>query len=241
MREALGAALPFAGVGCAIDRDILGRIAQARGGDPFDETSLSEDYELGLTVGAMGGRTMLIRQRDDAGELIAVRAFFPAQLDAAVRQKARWMTGIALAGWDRIGWARAGGVGEHWMRMRDRRAALAIPVLAIGYFALVAWGVSLAGHLITRTALPAPEGAMAWLLGVNAVLFSWRLAMRMSFTGAAYGWGQALLALPRVFASNLVALLAARRALGIYWPMLRGEQPRWDKTEHRFPKREAMP
>ena len=239
VREALGAALPFAGVGCAIDRALLGRIAEARGGLPFDESSLTEDYELGLTVAAMGGRTKLARHRDAHGHLVAVRSYFPSALPAAVRQKARWMTGIALAGWDRTGWARRGSIGEHWMRMRDRRATLAIPVLAIAYLALLAWGLSLGAHLIAGTPLPAPQGALRWLLAANGALLAWRIATRALFTGSAYGRNQALLSIPRLLVANLVALLAARRALAIYLPTLRGKLPVWDKTAHHFPDSEG--
>lgn len=240
VRQALGAALPFAGVGCAISRAMLGRIAAARGGLPFDETSLTEDYELGLTVAAQGGRGCFVRRRDARGELIATRAYFPATLTGAVRQKSRWLTGIALAGWDRTGWASGRGLGENWMRMRDRRATLAIPVLAIAYVALLAWGASLVLHWVVDQPMPAPDRVMAWVLGVNALLLGWRLALRMAFTGRAYGVRQALLSLPRVFVANLIALLAARRALATYWPTLRGERPRWDKTDHRFPE-EVVP
>ena len=239
VRETLGAALPFAGVGCAIDRALLGRIAEARGGLPFDESSLTEDYELGLTVAAMGGRTKLARHRDAAGRLVAVRSYFPSALPAAVRQKARWMTGIALAGWDRTGWARKGSIGEHWMRMRDRRATLAIPVLAIAYLALIAWGLSLAAHLATGTPVPMPQGAPHWLLAANGALLMWRIAIRASFTGAAYGRIEAMLSVPRLLVANLVALLAARRALAIYLPTLRGQRPVWDKTAHHFPDPES--
>lgn len=38
--------MPLAGTGCAIAPDVLAMIAQARGGDPFDASSLTEDYEL---------------------------------------------------------------------------------------------------------------------------------------------------------------------------------------------------
>ncbi len=237
VRQALGAALPFAGVGCAISRTMIGRIADLRGGAPFDETSLTEDYELGLTVGELGGRTAFVRVRDASGALVAVRAYFPGTLGAAVRQKARWMTGIALAGWDRVGWARGGSIGEHWMRMRDRRATLAIPVLGVAYFALVAWGAAMLGHVLIARPWPVPDATMRWVLLANAVLLGWRLVMRMAFTGAAYGPVQAMLAIPRLFVANLIALLAARRALTLYWPTLRGQQPRWEKTAHHFPDR----
>lgn len=236
VREMLGAAIPFAGVGCAIRREMLGRIAESRGGQPFDAASLTEDYELGLTVAALGGRTRFVRAHDAAGALIAVRAYFPASLHAAVRQKARWLTGIALSGWDRVGWQRGGSLGEHWMRMRDRRATLAIPVLAIAYLALVAWGLSLVGHRLAGTPTPTPDWPVGWLLTINAGLLGWRVAMRVAFTGAAHGALQAALAVPRVLVANLIALLAARRAIAIYWPTLRGDPARWDKTAHHFPE-----
>ena len=56
VREALGAGIPSAGVGSAFSRDMLGAIADSRGGVPFDEDSLTEDYELGLRVNERGGR-----------------------------------------------------------------------------------------------------------------------------------------------------------------------------------------
>ena len=122
VRTAIGAGLPLAGTGCAIRATLLADVAARRSGDPFDAASLTEDYELGLNLARQGARGCFARVTDDAGVLVAVRAIFPGELAAAVRQKARWMTGIALAGWDRTGWARPSALGDHWMRLRDRRA-----------------------------------------------------------------------------------------------------------------------
>lgn len=236
VRQALGAPLPLAGVGCAIRRDMLGRIAAARGGAPFDAGSLTEDYELGLTIAAMGGRTRFARVPARSGEgLVAVRAYFPATLGAAVRQKARWMTGIALAGWDRTGWGRAGDLGDHWMRMRDRRATLAMPVLAIAYCALIVWGLSFATHAALGSPPVMPDLWVQRLLWANLALLVWRLAVRSAFVARAYGWREARWALPRMIVGNFIALLAARRALVLYLNMLRGDALRWDKTDHQFP------
>lgn len=235
VRQALGAGLPLAGVGCAVARPALQALAVARGGEPFDPVSITEDYELGLAVSALGGTGIVARIREyRGGPLVAVRAYFPATLDAAVRQKARWMLGIALAGWDRIGWGARGDWREHWMRMRDRRAPLAVLVLLAAYVALVTW--ALAGVLRWIDGSGAtPVLVPAWLLALNTALLGWRLAMRMVFTGWAYGWREALWSVPRAIVSNLISLLAARRAVTHYVAGLRGRALVWEKTVHHFP------
>lgn len=239
VRQALGAGLPLAGVGCAIRRDLLARIAAARGGAPFDATSLVEDYELGLGLRAFGGDCVLARVPESpGGRPIAVRAYFPETLHAAVRQKARWMTGIALLGWDRTGWGRPGDLGDHWMRVRDRRATLAMPVLAVAYCALVLWGAGLAGHGIAGTVMPAPSPQVHMLLAANATLLGWRLTIRAAFVTRAYGWRDGLLSVPRILVANYIALLAARRSVVMYARLLGGAAPRWDKTDHQFPSGE---
>lgn len=236
VRQALGAGMPLAGVGCAVRRDMLERIAGARRGAPFDESSLTEDYELGLTIGAMGGRTRFAQVPEaPGGRLVAVHAYFPVKIGAAVRQKGRWMTGIALAGWDRTGWGAPGKLGDHWMRMRDRRMIVEIPVLAIAYCALLLWALSTGGHAIGGSSAPAQTPAVRLLLTVNVGLLLWRFAMRAAFTGRAYGWRDALLSVPRLVVGNIVALIAARRAVFAYVRMLAGAAPQWDKTAHHFP------
>lgn len=236
VRQALGAGLPLAGVGCAIACDALAAVAVARGGDPFDGGSLTEDYELGLMLSQRGATGVVARIREGAGTpLVAVRAYFPATLETAVRQKTRWMIGIALAGWDRLGWGRVRHWSEHWMRMRDRRAPLAMLVLGVAYVALLGWGASNLAHWLAGTPLPHVGPATALLLRVNAAVLLWRIVARVAFTTRDYGWREGLWSLPRMLVGNLIALLAVRRALWRYAAMLRGAQVRWDKTAHVFP------
>lgn len=234
LRAAVGAGLPLSGVGCAIAVEVLDALAQTYGA-PFDETSLTEDYELGLRAGALGYSACFARIDDAAGELVAVRAFFPSTVAAAVRQKSRWMTGIALAGWDRIGWARPTHLADHWMRMRDRRAPLAVIVLAAAYLAAVGWGLSAVLHAVTGVAMPPLGPGVMAALSINAVLLVWRLAWRATSTGRAYGWREALWSVPRAVVGNMIAMFAAIRATGHYARMLAGAPPRWDKTTHVFP------
>ena len=232
VREAVGAAVPLAGVGCAIARKPLAQLAAMQEGKPFSGSSMTEDYEVGLRIGALGLKTMFVRLPARPGErgVVASRGHFPATLGAAVRQKARWLGGIALAGWDRLGWS--GGLGERWMRMRDRRGPLAALLLLAAYAAAFLWA-----QIWLAEALGAPVHAqfdplLVTLLTINGWLLAWRILMRACFTGYAYGFGEGLLSIPRLVVGNVIAMLAAARAVAIH---LGGGATRWDKTRHVFP------
>lgn len=242
VRTWIGAGMPLAGTGCAIAPAMLAAIAAARGGDPFDATSLTEDYELGLRIAELGGEGLFARIADGTrGGVVAVRAFFPADLVAAVRQKARWMTGIALIGWDRTGWARPMALGDHWWRLRDRRGPLAMLVLAAAYLGLFADAGAIVARWIVDMPVQPLAPALWWLFAINAMLLWWRLVVRMVFTGRAYGWREALWSLPRFVIGNFVALAAAPRALIRYVFVLRGRPAVWDKTKHHFPDLSLQP
>lgn len=232
VREAVGAAIPLAGVGCAIARRPLAQLAAMREGRPFAGASMTEDYELGLTVGALGLKTMFVRLPAEPGArgVVASRGHFPSTLGSAVRQKARWLGGIALSGWDRLGWS--GGIGERWMRMRDRRGPLAALLLFAGYGSALLWS-----QIWLAEALGAPiqaqlDSHLVQLLSVNGWLLAWRILMRASFTTYAYGIEEGLRSVPRLVVGNVIAMLAAARALAIH---AGGGATRWDKTRHVFP------
>ncbi len=234
VREALGAAVPSAGVGCAIARDALDRMAAAYG-TPFDPASLTEDYELGLRLGAMGRPATFVRVAAGPGRpSVATRGYFPSRIGAAVNQKARWMVGIALAGWDRLGWA--GGFTERWMRMRDRQSLLAAVLLLAAYGALLLWTALALVWLAGGPPPPSPSPGLALLLSINLGLLGWRLAMRAGFVTRAYGWREGLRSLPRVVVGNAIAMLAARRALMLYLMLRRTGAAPWNKTAHVFPR-----
>ena len=231
VREALGAAVPSAGVGCAIGRHALALAARRRDG-PFDPASLTEDYELGLRIGEAGGRGAFVtlRAADGAG-MVAVRACFPATLGAAIRQKSRWVAGIALAGWDRLGWQ--GGLAERWMRLRDRRAPLAAMVIAAAYVAFVLWLVAVYGAW--RAGVAAPVVLPTGLVYTNLALLTWRILVRAGFTAHVDGAALAALTPLHMLLGNIVAIGAAGRAVLMYLGMVRSGRVRWDKTAHVFP------
>lgn len=236
VREAIGAAVPLAGVGCAIERNRLGRIAIARNGEPFDANSLTEDYELGLGLGSEGSKIIFARMMDDDGCLVGTRACFPATFDASARQKSRWMMGIALAGWDRLGWR--GGVAEFWMRLRDRKAVLSALTLVAAYMCIilsvVLMGVERAGLFVA----PRSSATVHLLLLITLMLLCWRVMIRFILVRQMHGTQQAFLSIPRMIIANIISIVAARRACWAYLRLIFGGELRWDKTQHaHFPEK----
>lgn len=233
VRDAIGAGLPSAGVGCAIRRSQLARLAEQRGSEvPFSPDSLTEDYELGLSIAAMGGRTRFLRLRTEDGRLIATRAYFPADIAQAVRQKTRWLHGIAFQGWERLGWSWS--PGESWMRLRDRRGPMTALVLAIAYLLVLVAGGSLAASLLGWVPVPQLSPFLSALLWANLLSLLWRALFRFGFTAREYGFGEGLRALLRIPVCNIIAIMAGRRAFAAYVRTLGGAAPTWDKTHHPY-------
>ncbi len=230
VRDALGTGIPAAGVGCGFSRSMLAEMAFANGpgSGPFSDASLTEDYELGLKVAASGGRSRFLRVRGEDGQLIATRAYFPARLAQSVRQKSRWLHGIAFQGWDRLGWT--GSLAENWMRLRDRRGPLSALVLLTGYMLFVL-AVALTALDFAGYERPwEPTRLLLALLGINLAAFVWRAAMRFGFTAREYGAMEGLRAVVRIPLANIIAIMAGRRALFAYARTIGGGDPQWDKT-----------
>jgi adsorption protein B len=231
VRSALGVALPAAGVGCAFSRNTLETIAaDMPHSGPFSVDSLTEDYELGLKIRSAGGKSWFLRARGEDGRLVATRACFPPTLPQAVRQKARWIHGIAFQGWDRLGWS--GGPAERWMRLRDRRGPFAALVLFTGYLLLVLTSVLWIASAFAPEPSLKPGGVLQLMLWANLFSFVWRAAMRFVFTGREYGWVEGVRALLRLPQANIITIMAGRRAVSSYVKSLLGGGVRWDKTHH---------
>jgi len=244
VRDALGAAMPGAGVGCAIARTVLTDLARARKAElarsegvmrgrlagPFASECLTEDYELGWRIAHAGHSARFLRLRDGAGQLIATRSYFPASVDAAVRQKSRWVHGIAFQGWDRLGWG--GRAVDLWMAARDRRGPLVALVLFAAYLLVVIGGV-LGIARAAGLAAPVPQTPLlSGLLLVCLAGLAWRMVMRFVFTAREYGLAEGLLAVLRIPVANVIAIVAGRRAITAYALSLAGNTVRWEKTSH---------
>ncbi|PEQ14051.1 hypothetical protein B2G71_06520 [Novosphingobium sp. PC22D] len=242
VRDAIGAAIPAAGVGCGFAREAIADLARRRfqqGRDgPFEDDCLTEDYELGLTV-SRGRRARFVRRHDVYGELIATRAYFPPSLEASVRQKTRWIHGISLQGWDRLGWSL--NPIDIWMTLRDRNGPLTALVLAVAYVLLAieaVLGVARLAGWQDAVALPPLLRAM---IAISFASLAWRALWRFFFTAREYGIGEGLRAIVRIPVSNVITIIAARRALFAYVGTLFGRRLHWDKTLHAAHPANATP
>ncbi|MBU6191160.1 MAG: hypothetical protein KGR68_17720, partial [Betaproteobacteria bacterium] len=176
-------------------------------------------------------------------ELVCVREYFPSTLRAAVRQKARWVVGIALQGWRTWGWR--GDWTVRYLLMRDRKVLLMslVAIAAYGVFFLMAmhwaWNWMQTGRL-EAPALRDPGIWLPALLIANLALLGLRALQRAVCTGLLYGPVEALLSLPRMVWASVINILATLRALRLWLRHLATGQPiGWDKTVHQFP--DAVP
>ncbi|MDB5724356.1 MAG: hypothetical protein JWQ16_1110 [Novosphingobium sp.] len=236
VRNALGAAIPAAGVGCGFGRDILDALAALRRteGDsgPFAAECLTEDYELGWLIARIGGRSRFVRVRDADGELVATRSCFPSTITTAVRQKTRWIHGIAFQSWDRLGWSRR--PVDIWMALRDRRGPLTALVLTAAYTLLVIAAILAIARAAGAQSVVEPSPLMQAAVKLSVAALFWRIALRMLFTTREYGWVEGIRAVFRIPVANIIAIMASRRAIGAYLRTLRGHHVVWDKTAHQL-------
>jgi adsorption protein B len=116
--------------------------------------------------------------------------------------------------------------------MRDRRGPLAALLLVAAYLAAFLWSqLWLAGKLGAPIEARL-DPTLSILLVINGWLLAWRILMRAAFTTYAYGIGEGARSIPRLVVGNVIAILAAARAVSIH---IGGGAKRWDKTRHTFP------
>lgn len=243
VREWLSGSVPAAGVGCGFSRRALKAVATSREGAPFNIKSLTEDYDLALTMRHAGFSQIFVRfaitRNGDHRELVATREFFPNTFAAARRQKARWLLGIVFQSFADNGWR--GPWRLKYALFRDRKGGFTAFAAVGGYVVAATWSGFYIAHWLTsgRFAVPplaAYHSITWWLLILNAGLLLNRALHRACFTAALYGWRQGLASLPRQVWANVINCAAASRAIALYVRhRLSGQPLAWDKTEHAFP------
>ncbi len=244
VRQYLGGFLPSNGVGTGFERSALEHLAATRGGRIFDPQCLTEDYENGYCLHALGYPQIFVPLRFSSEGLLATREYFPRHWSAAVRQRSRWVAGIALQSWERHGW-RAPWKQIYWF-WRDRKGLVGS---LLSPFANLALLYGLAGWLA------AGRNVQAWDLGREMPLWAsaccgvtlWislvQLGVRMWLSSRIYGWRFAAAAPLRLPWGNLVNFMATvkavRQFLEARWQKRSLD---WVKTDHVYlPPGSAVP
>jgi adsorption protein B len=233
VRAAFGGFVPSCGVGTGYRRDALERLAEACSNRIFEPAALTEDYENGLQLHRLGCSQAFVPILRDpkSGEFMATREFFPATWGAALRQRTRWVTGIALQSWERLGWS--GTPGEVYWLWRDRKGLIGNPLSLLANFVFV-YGI--ATSMWTRTS-PAALRLAAVTLALQLI----RTAVRMGCVARIYGFVFALGVPVRAVYANALNSAATFGALARYTSArVRGVPLKWLKTEHAYPNRATL-
>ena len=257
VREALVGQVPSAGVGTCFSRRAITALLEMGDGVAFDTQSLTEDYDIGFRLKQLGMREIFVRfpvhdadQPTDPDQprrhgrsareasVICVREFFPDTLNAAVRQKSRWITGIVIQGFKTLRWTKSGVL--NYFLWRDRKGALT----NFASFLAMLLAMQLIAIWLYQRLVPDSYRFLSifqgdwWLyalLAANFVLMLNRIVQRMFFVTSYYGIVQGLMSLPRLLWGNLVNFLANWRAIAQALQAKDIRRMAWAKTDHDFP------
>jgi adsorption protein B len=243
VRPLLGGFIPSAGVGTGYRREALQKLAETSSNRVFEPEALTEDYENGLKLYRLGCSQAFVplsrshesspeRRSDiDGRNFVATREFFPKDFRGALRQRTRWVIGVALQGWQRYGWS--GRPGEMYWLWRDRKGLLANP-LSLASNVVFLYG--LATQMWMRVTPVA-----AHLVIMTMCLQTLRMGVRMTCCARVYGMVFALGVPVRAVCANVLNASATFLAIGTYAASrVRGRPLTWVKTEHAFPNRAAL-
>lgn len=260
VRETMAGVIPCAGTGAGYSRALMERVAADNAGQLFNVRSMTEDYDFGLRLARYNVQQIFVRyavkrtkpvktwfggvQERDVDEWVVIREYFPDTFRAAVKQKSRWIMGIALQGWASIGWT-GGLAGSYWL-YRDRKALLANQVTMLGNLlvplVLLIWLYQSLDPFEWRYPPLIEKGSTeAVLLYINLGFLVWRAAWRCYYVQKLYDAKQAALSLLRLPWANFINFMATWRALSLFTRYLvTGKQLAWEKTAHVYPTTEQL-
>jgi adsorption protein B len=249
--------IPSAGVGTGVSRRALEELAARHNNEPFSTKSVTEDYEFGIRVAQLqlegifakfrvvrteSVRRGIWRKREEireVRELVATREFFPDRMALAVRQKSRWILGIALQGWKNIGWPK--GFSRKYMLFRDRKSLATNLINVLGYTTLVYWSfVSLTRPGLSSSLLNQYHW-VAYVIVVDTILMFHRWLQRFVAVKSIADTKQAFLSIPRSVLLNFINFAATMVALKQFLSSeLSGKSVVWAKTSHAYPDTEQL-
>lgn len=263
VREAIHGLVPSAGVGTAFSVKAIETLIEINDGKPFATNSLTEDYETALKLRVRGLKQIFVSETIKCTalrkrfwffgtyvsyqkkEYIATRAFFPDSYRTAVRQKARWIFGIAIQQWLLSGWP--GGIATKYTLFHDRKSLVTHIVNVLGYILLIFWSIYtfITFYFPEYPTLQELFNTNRWvwyLIIIATIVMCSRLLQRFIACFRLYKFIPALLSIPRSVYGNIINMHALLRALKtlLFEQSLHVKGAAWDKTMHTFPGDAAM-
>lgn len=259
VRESLTGFVPGAGVASCYGRRIIKIMVEKNANEPFNTKTLTEDYDFSFRMKAWNAKQVFVtfpvqypvnRRRLFGGtrqELIegyiSTRELFPDKFVAAYRQRARWILGIALQGWQSQKWT-----GDLWTKYflwRDRKGLVTSLVTVLAYLLVVNFIAIYLIRVWEPTAIPIiwpkHEALLLAIMSINLFFLVNRIGHSIYFVTKLYGWEQGILSIPRLIINNLINFAATIRAWNMFINfLLTGEKAVWDKTDHVYPSQEQL-
>jgi adsorption protein B len=241
VRQMLGGFVASNGVGTGFSRKVLERLAAGNGNRIFEPASLAEDYQIGLRIHQLRCPQVFLNLGRGTHGLVATREYFPRNFRAALAQRTRWVTGIALQSWARFGWKVS--PRQYYWLWRDRKGLvgnlLTLLVNLLFLYGAAAWAFSLADG--TRWQAPELPAGLRWMAVLITALTLLQTGMRMWCCAHIFGWRFAVWSPLRAVWGN--GLNGAATVLALYRffsARLQGNPLAWAKTEHIYPSDAAL-
>jgi adsorption protein B len=235
VRDAVGAAIPSAGVGTCMTKKLIRHFLQTRDQVLMSGT-VTEDYILGVEAKRAGFKSAFAVVSKDVQEgldFVATRAFFPKTLRASIRQKTRWVYGINFEALHKLGWQ--GDPWDFYFFVRDRKGMITSflpPISAALLFLMLFSYVDVADMSDETGSLVL---ACMW---INLFSLINRYVVRVLAGAQVYGtwdWIGIAMRWPVALYINMAAVFCA-------WQTYLGESRfatrpiAWSKTEHEIPE-----
>ncbi len=236
LRSNMKQAVPSAGTGTALSRQLALTLMDQQHGSLLKEDTLTEDYHIGNAAHILGFRSLLLcyfRELPSGHrDFIATREYFPKRFRSSVRQKTRWCIGICFQGLKNLGWT--GSLWHRYFLWRDRRGFLNAILISCATVILLLF---LCGIWDVHTFLTNNSHLLLQLLiGFNLFNFTFRILQRMLAVKTVATTSQAFLAPLRWPLANVINVMATFCAWRDYRiAEFKGVQPKWVKTQHELP------
>jgi adsorption protein B len=221
-------------VGTCLTQTLVRHFLKTRGQVLMSGT-VTEDYILGIEAKRSGFRSIfaaLSERAEQGANYVATREFFPQHLEASIKQKTRWVYGIAFEAMHKLGWQ-----GQSWdiyFFLRDRKGMIT-NFLAPASVALMI--LALAGLIDPETMPREMYWLLQWSLSLNLLAAACRYVARLTSSYRVYGRLDWLGVAIRWPVSQYINMIATFRA----WKIYLGESQFatapivWSKTTHDVP------